>query len=154
LTGLFAYPCIDFVVTLIRRYKAESSIFLPDKDHLHNRIYYHFQWWLPSKALANSMTGVLVVASSSRIALAGYLDQWWLVTSDLWSWVILLQCVDYSVVFYLTGLSRSNSQYTVLHKSSTILSRIPRALLLHWATTSWHKGLRLELISSYKTRAL
>jgi hypothetical protein len=75
LTGLFAYPCIDFVVTLIRRYKAGRSIFLPDNDHLHHRIHYHFQWWLPSKTLANSMTGVLVVASSSTVALAGYLDQ-------------------------------------------------------------------------------
>ena len=113
LACLFAYPCIDFVVTLIRRYKAGRSIFLPDNDHLHNRIHYHFQRWLPSKTLANSMTGVLVVASSSGLALAGYLNQWWLVTSDLWGWVFLFQWVGYGVVFYLTGLNRSNSQYVV-----------------------------------------
>ena len=39
LACLFAYPCIDFVVTLIRRYKAGRSIFLPDNDHLYNRIH-------------------------------------------------------------------------------------------------------------------
>ena len=113
LACLFAYPCIDFVVTLIRRYRAGRSIFLPDNDHLHNRIHYHFQQWLPSKTLANSMTGVLVVASSSGLALAGYLNQWWLVTSHLWGWVFLFQWVGYGVAFYLTGLNRSNSQYVV-----------------------------------------
>ena len=113
LACLFAYPCIDFVVTLIRRYRAGRSIFLPDNDHLHNRIHYHFQQWLPSKTLANSMTGVLVVASSSGLALVGYLSQWWLVTSHLWGWVFLFQWVGYGVVFYLTGLNRSNSQYVV-----------------------------------------
>ena len=113
LACLFAYPCIDFVATLIRRYRAGRSIFLPDNDHLHNRIHYHFQQWLPSKTLANSMTGVLVVASSSGLALVGYLNQWWLVTSHLWGWVFLFQWVGYGVVFYLTGLNRSNSQYVV-----------------------------------------
>ena len=113
LACLFAYPCIDFVVTLIRRYKAGRSILLPDNDHLHNRIHYHFQAWLPSKTLANSMTGVLVVASSSGFALVGYLNQWWLVMSDLWGWVFLFQCLGYGVVFYLSGLNRSNSQYVV-----------------------------------------
>ena len=113
LACLFAYPCIDFVVTLIRRYKAGRSIFLPDNNHLHNRIHYHLQRWLPSKTLANSMTGVLVVALSSGVALAGYFNQWWLVTSDLWGWVFLFQWVGYSAVFYLTGLNRSNSQYVV-----------------------------------------
>ena len=113
LACLFAYPCIDFVATLIRRYRAGRSIFLPDNDHLHNRIHYHFQQWLPSKTLANSMTGVLVVASSSGLALAGYLNQWWLVTSDLWGWVFLFQWLGYGVIFYLTGLNRSVSQYVV-----------------------------------------
>jgi UDP-GlcNAc:undecaprenyl-phosphate GlcNAc-1-phosphate transferase len=113
LACLFAYPCIDFVVTLIRRYRSGRSIFLPDNDHLHNRIHYHFQRWLPSKTLANSMTGVLVVASSSGLALVGYLNQWWLVTSHLWGWFFLFQWVGYGVVFYLAGLNRSNNQYVV-----------------------------------------
>jgi UDP-N-acetylmuramyl pentapeptide phosphotransferase/UDP-N-acetylglucosamine-1-phosphate transferase len=113
LACLFAYPCIDFVVTLIRRYRAGRSIFLPDNDHLHNRIHYHFQQWLPSKTLANSMTGVLVVASSSGLALVGYVNQWWLVTSHFWGWVFLFQWLGYGVIFYLTGLNRSVSQYVV-----------------------------------------
>ena len=111
LACLFSYPCIDFVMTLARRYSAGRSIFLPDNDHLHNRLHYHFQRWLPSKTLANSLTGGLVVASSSGLTLSGYLNQWWPVTSDLWAWLFLFQCAGYVVVFYLTGLGRQNFQY-------------------------------------------
>ena len=53
LACLFAYPCIDFIMTLARRYKAGRSIFLPDNDHLHNRVStitssagYHPKPWL------------------------------------------------------------------------------------------------------------
>ena len=111
LACLFAYPCIDFIMTLARRYRAGRSILLPDNDHLHNRIHYHFQRWLPSKTLANSMTGGLVVASSSGLAAVGYIYQWWPVTSDLWAWLFLFQCIGYWTVFYLTGLGRVNIQY-------------------------------------------
>ena len=111
LACLFSYPCIDFVMTLARRYSAGRSIFLPDNDHLHNRLHYHFQRWLPSKTLANSLTGGLVVASSSGLTLSGYLNQWWPVTSDLWAWLFLFQCAGYGIVFHLAGLGRQNFQY-------------------------------------------
>ena len=111
LACLFAYPCMDFIMTLARRYNAGRSIFLPDNDHLHNRLHYHFQRWLPSKTLANSMTGGLVVASSSGLTAVGYMYQWWPVASDLWAWLFLFQCIGYWIVFYLTGLGRRNFQY-------------------------------------------
>ena len=111
LACLFSYPCIDFVMTLARRYRAGRSIFLPDNDHLHNRLHYHFQRWLPSKTLANSLTGGLVVASSSGLTLSGYLNQWWPVTSELWAWLFLFQCAGYGIVFHLAGLGRQNFQY-------------------------------------------
>jgi len=111
LACLFSYPCIDFMMTLARRLRAGRSIYLPDNDHLHNRIHYHFQRWLPSKTLANSMTGGLIVASSSGVTLVGYIFQWWPVTSNLWIWLFSLQCVSYGVVFYLTGFGRTNTQY-------------------------------------------
>ena len=111
LACLFSYPCIDFMMTLARRLRAGRSIYLPDNDHLHNRIHYHFQRWLPSKTLANSMTGGLIVASSSGVTLLGYIFQWWSVTSNLWIWLFSLQCVSYGVVFYLTRFGRANTQY-------------------------------------------
>ena len=111
LACLFSYPCIDFVMTIARRYRTGRSIFLPDNDHLHNRLHYHFQRWLPSKTLANSLTGGLVVASSSGLTLSGYLNQWWPVTSELWAWLFLFQCAGYGIVFHLAGLGRQNFQY-------------------------------------------
>lgn len=117
LACLFAYPCIDFIVTLVRRYKSGRSLFLPDNDHLHNRIHYHFQRWSSSKTFANSMTGVSVLASSSGLALVGYFDQWWPVTSDLWFWLFCFQVAGYGAVYYLTGLGRSAAQYVILNKS-------------------------------------
>tara|TARA_B100000963_G_scaffold134441_1_gene116932 strand:- start:382 stop:1509 length:1128 start_codon:yes stop_codon:yes gene_type:complete len=111
LAVLFAYPCIDILVTVSRRRIAGRSIFLPDNDHLHNRMYYHFQGWLRSKTLANSMTGVLIVSCSSGLALLGYTEAWWSVTSNKWAWVFLAQCTLYLFVFVITGLSRPISQH-------------------------------------------
>ena len=113
LACLFAYPCIDFISTLIRRLRMGRSIFSPDNDHLHNRIHYHLRQWFSSKTLANSMTGTLVVALSSGLAIVGYFGQWWSVTSELWAWLFLFQCFAYGTVFYLTGVGRSTVQYVV-----------------------------------------
>jgi UDP-N-acetylmuramyl pentapeptide phosphotransferase/UDP-N-acetylglucosamine-1-phosphate transferase len=113
LAVLFAYPCIDILVTVIRRRIEGRSIFSPDNDHLHNRIHYHFQKLLPSKTLTNSITGLSVVASSSGVAVVGYLHQWWSATSDMWLLIFLIQWVAYSVAFYLTGLNRPINQYVL-----------------------------------------
>ena len=106
LAVLFSYPCIDIVVALIRRRFMGRSIFLPDNDHLHNRIYFYCQSWVRSKTLANSMTGVLIVSLSSGIALLGFIQNWWPVTSDKWIWIFLLQCVIYSLAFFVTRRGR------------------------------------------------
>ncbi len=111
LAVLFAYPCIEILVTVARRRIERRSIFLPDNDHLHNRVHYHCQGWFRSKTLANSMTGVLIVSFSSGLALLGYTEAWWSVTSNNWAWVFLGQCIIYVVAFIVTGLARPLSQY-------------------------------------------
>ena len=111
LAVLFAYPCIDILATVSRRRIAGRSIFLPDNDHLHNRVHFHFQGWFRSKTLANSITGVLIVSCSSGLALLGYTEAWWSVTSNQWAWVFLAQCTMYLVTFILTGLARPVSQH-------------------------------------------
>ena len=113
LAVLFAYPCIDILVTVTRRRIKGRSILLPDNDHLHNRVHFHFQCWFRSKTLANSMTGVLIVSLSSGLALLGYTQEWWSVTSNQWVWVFLAQCVMYLVTFGVTGLNRPSSQYVI-----------------------------------------
>ena len=111
LAVLFAYPCLDILITVMRRRIKGRSIFLPDNDHLHNRIHFHCQTWFRSKTLANSMTGILIVSCSSGLALLGYTQDWWSVTSNQWAWVFLAQCVMYLTTFFVTGLKRASSQY-------------------------------------------
>jgi UDP-GlcNAc:undecaprenyl-phosphate GlcNAc-1-phosphate transferase len=111
LAVLFAYPCIDILVTVSRRRIAGRSIFLPDNDHLHNRVHFHCQGWFRSKTLANSLTGIVIVSFSSGLALLGYTEAWWSVTSNNWAWIFLGQCTMYAVAFIVTGLARPLSQY-------------------------------------------
>ena len=111
LAVLFAYPCIDILTTVMRRRIKGRSIFLPDNDHLHNRIHFFCQKWLRSNTLANSVTGALIVFFSSGLALIGYTEEWWSVTSNKWVWVFLAQCAIYMVAFFVTGLNRPISQY-------------------------------------------
>ena len=113
LAVLLAYPCIDFMTTLVRRASKGRSIFLPDNDHLHNRIYFHFQKRFPSSTLANSLTGGVIVMVTSGVALVGDLLGWLPVTSQLWALVFICQCMVYGLVFYLTGLGRPVSQHVV-----------------------------------------
>ena len=113
LAVLFSYPCIDILVTVIRRRLKGRSILLPDNDHLHNRIYFHCQNWFRSKTLANSMTGVLIVSLSSGLAILGYTQDWWPATSNQWAWVFLAQCAIYLATFVVTGLNRPSSQYVI-----------------------------------------
>ena len=111
LAVLFAYPCIDILVTVTRRRIKGRSILLPDNDHLHNRVHFHCQRWFRSKTLANSMTGVLIVSCSSGLAVLGFTQDWWSPTSNQWAWVFLVQCSMYLLAFVVTGVSRPSSQY-------------------------------------------
>lgn len=111
LAVLFAYPCIDILITVARRRISGRSIFLPDNDHLHNRVHFHFQNWFHSKTLANSITGLLIVSFSSGVALIGYVCEWWSVLSNQWAWVFTCQLIVYLFAFFVSGVSRPVSQY-------------------------------------------
>ena len=113
LAVLFAYPCIDILVTVTRRWIKGRSILLPDNDHLHNRVHFHCQGWFRSKTLANSLTGILIVSLSSGLALLGYTEAWWSVTSNKWAWVFLAQCTIYLFAFVVSGLGRPISQHVI-----------------------------------------
>ena len=106
LAVMFAYPCLDILVSLARRRMQGRSIFLPDNDHLHNRLHYHCQIWFRSKTMANSITGALIVLATSGIALIGYLYEWWPVTSEQWVIVFMIQLSVYFLTYYLTGFGR------------------------------------------------
>lgn len=111
LAVLFAYPCIDILITVSRRLLKARSVFLPDNDHLHNRIHFHCQRWFKSKTLANSLTGVLIVSCSAGLAMLGYTGEWWSVMSNQWAWIFLCQVIMYLFAFLLAGHNRPFSQY-------------------------------------------
>ena len=113
LAVLLAYPCIDFLMTLVRRSLQGRSLFLPDNDHLHNKIHFHFQKRFRSATVANSLTGGVIVASSAGVAMMGSLLSWLPVTSELWALVFALQCIAYALVYYMIGLGRPISQHVV-----------------------------------------
>lgn len=110
LAVLFAYPCIDILVTVGRRLIARRPILLPDMGHLHNRVHACFKGWFRSNTLANSMTGTLIVSFSSGLALLGYVQKWWPSNDIQWAWIFLAQCVIYMITFVVTGISRSSIQ--------------------------------------------
>ena len=106
LAVLFAYPCIELVASLIRRRWQARPLFLPDNDHLHNRVHQFFEVWFSSKTFANSLTGILIVSFSSGLALLGYAGQFWEVTNNRWGWIFIGQCSLYFFVFMITRIYR------------------------------------------------
>lgn len=110
LAALFAYPCIDFLVSIARRLGEGRSPFSPDNDHLHNRLHRKFQAYFQSPLVANSATGLSITLATSGVVLMGSLQQWWPVTSNAWAWVFIAEVVLYGAIYYATGLGRPPSQ--------------------------------------------
>jgi len=106
LACLFAYPCIEIVCTLSRRIIARRSIFLPDNDHLHNRLHSHFKNSLSSSTLANSLTGLFLVFCSSGITVLGFIGEWPLIGNH-WVWMFIGQAAAYVFAFICLGIKQN-----------------------------------------------
>jgi UDP-N-acetylmuramyl pentapeptide phosphotransferase/UDP-N-acetylglucosamine-1-phosphate transferase len=112
LAALFAYPCIDLLFSICRRKIAGRSPFSPDNDHLHNRIHSFLRSKVSSEVTSNSLTGILISCSTSGLVLVGYVNEWWLPSSNEWGYFFAFECFMYAFVFYLTGLRRQSSQFS------------------------------------------
>ena len=113
LAVLFAYPCIDFVVSLSRRALQGRSILLPDNDHLHNRVHFQFKRLVKSKTAANSLTGCSIALLFSGVALCGYFCDWLPMDSNQWALIFVAQWLGYFGLFWLCGINRPLSQHVV-----------------------------------------
>ena len=102
LAALLSYPCIDFLITIIRRLVRGTPIMRPDNNHLHNHIHHWYRKVFNSKNIANSASGLSIAAASSGTVLFGYYANWWPMTSDQWIWVFYSQCGLYLVTYYFT----------------------------------------------------
>ena len=113
LACLFFYPCVDFLVSIVRRKVAGRSIFMPDNDHLHNRLHHYFKRWFDSNTLANSLTGIAILSFTSGLLFVGYIFDWWPLQSQSWVWLFLFQCSLYTLLFIVSGVNRTIIQYVV-----------------------------------------
>ena len=111
LASLFAYPCIDFLVSIVRRILVGRSPFSPDNDHLHNRIHFYLRPKFRSRVASNSLTGLLVSGSTSGLVLLGYVNEWWPASSNEWAYFFVFESVIYAIAFYLTGLRHRATQH-------------------------------------------
>ena len=103
LAALYFYPCVDFSVSLLRRWRSGASLTAPDNDHLHNRVNTVFKGIFRSKNMANSATGLSIALGSSGLVLFIYLAEYIPLTSNLWLWVFALQSALYGLIFMSIG---------------------------------------------------
>jgi UDP-N-acetylmuramyl pentapeptide phosphotransferase/UDP-N-acetylglucosamine-1-phosphate transferase len=95
---LVAYPCIDFVYSLLRRIVSGASPFRPDNGHLHNHLHNFYRPFFNSKVMSNSLTGLSISGATSGLALAMYLQSSIPITSNLWFWLFGFQAILYVMV--------------------------------------------------------
>ncbi len=108
LAAMFCYPCVELLVTLIRRWRVGRSPLLPDNDHYHNRLHHLIRPLIKSRVFANSATGILIACSTSgstvAFALTGLMP-----ASDSGWWLLFAVLATFQVVSYLL-LGRINSR--------------------------------------------
>jgi UDP-GlcNAc:undecaprenyl-phosphate/decaprenyl-phosphate GlcNAc-1-phosphate transferase len=114
LAVLFAYPCLELVISLIRRTVGSQSAFLPDNDHFHNRLHYFVTLRVTSPVIANSGTGLLIVLMTSGVAFAGHYLELLSATDGQWGYVFLVIACLHLFFYWALGLvDQRVSQYVV-----------------------------------------
>jgi UDP-N-acetylmuramyl pentapeptide phosphotransferase/UDP-N-acetylglucosamine-1-phosphate transferase len=106
---LVAYPCIDFVCSLLRRLASGVSPFRPDDGHLHNHLHNFYRPLFSSKVMPNSLTGLSISGATSGLALAMYLQSSIPITSNLWFWLFGFQVILYVAAYWVLTRRRGTN---------------------------------------------
>jgi UDP-GlcNAc:undecaprenyl-phosphate GlcNAc-1-phosphate transferase len=101
---MMCYPCVEVVMSMIRRRVAGRSMFKPDNYHLHNYIHQHLKANLRSRVAANSLTGLTVALATTGVAFIGLNWNMLEATSSDWGWVFVVQVLVYLLTYW--ALSR------------------------------------------------
>lgn len=101
---MMCYPCVEVVMSIIRRRVAGRSMFKPDNYHLHNYIHRHLKANLRSRVAANSLTGLTVALATTGVAFIGLNWNILEATSSDWGWVFVVQVLVYLISYW--ALSR------------------------------------------------
>lgn len=64
---LLTHPCIDFVVSIIRRTRKGLSPLQADNGHLHNRLFAFYAQKFISRTTPNSLAGLTLSGASSSV---------------------------------------------------------------------------------------
>jgi len=102
---MMSYPCIEVLMSMLRRIASGRSMLRPDNQHLHNRIYERLSSITRHAVLANSATGLLVAGASTGVAFLGSYMGWLSPLDKAWGWVFCVQVMAYLITYTL--LSRS-----------------------------------------------
>ena len=111
MASLVAYPCLDFLVSIVRRLRLGRSPFSADNDHLHNRLHKLIKGSVRSKVLANSLTGLTISGSTAGLTLWAYVFEWWALASNSWFLLFTLECCLYWLAYSLTEKTKGITQY-------------------------------------------
>ena len=103
LAATLSYPCLEMLVSMVRRVLSGTSMFLPDNRHLHNRLFALLSRRFKGSGLPNALTGVAIASASSGISVALYCFGWLTATDELWLPVFLSQCLLYGLVYFQLG---------------------------------------------------
>jgi UDP-N-acetylmuramyl pentapeptide phosphotransferase/UDP-N-acetylglucosamine-1-phosphate transferase len=111
MAALFCYPCVDFLVSVVRRRRAGRSPFSADNGHLHNRLHQFIRRRVSSPVLANSLTGLAISGSTAGLVLVVCLLDVLPPSSGLWSLVFAFEVTLYlATLGYLTSI-QPKTQY-------------------------------------------
>jgi UDP-GlcNAc:undecaprenyl-phosphate GlcNAc-1-phosphate transferase len=97
---MMCYPCVEVVMSMIRRRVAGRSMFKPDNHHLHNYIHEQLKTKTRSRVAANSLTGLIIACASTGVAFIGFSWGYLEATSRQWGWVFVAQVLVYSLSYW------------------------------------------------------
>ena len=101
---MMRYPCVEVIMSMIRRRVSGRSMFKPDNHHLHNYIHEQLKTKTRSRVAANSFTGLIIACASTGVAFVGSSWGYLEATSSQWGWVFVAQVLVYLLSYW--GLSR------------------------------------------------
>jgi UDP-GlcNAc:undecaprenyl-phosphate GlcNAc-1-phosphate transferase len=102
---MMCYPCVEVVISMIRRKYAGRSMFKPDNFHLHNYIHEQLKSKTRSRIAANSLTGLIIACASTGVAFVGLSWEFLDATSNQWGWVFITQILIYLVTYWALSSS-------------------------------------------------
>ncbi|MDB9949624.1 glycosyltransferase [Porticoccaceae bacterium] len=103
MAATLSYPCLEILLSMVRRSFRGKSMFLPDNDHFHNRLHALLRRYFKGVGLPNAVTGVAITMATSGLSVFLYYFGWLTALDERWLMVFLAQFVLYGLVYFQLG---------------------------------------------------